>query len=253
MGRRISNAFAWYRSNGPAWLTDDHVDRIRTGMYAYELLEKLRSGWQVWRKHGSVRRSERWPRLRSAWRYTDDVLLTQQKIKSSRLRMILSQQFGLYSGSFHDGVCISSCCLYSVRRLFKRVVRRSNRNHGYLKLRYSQSHLYLGLRFEAGWFVAEFYRQLHMVGEILPPTRCCISTKLLNSFDFTIRYSGTKQCLPPVYLLKFARKGPSSLKTGCYHFEQNDNSVEDKVSRSVEVIRQRWNIMFDYESLRLIW
>ncbi|MCV6004456.1 cytochrome D ubiquinol oxidase subunit 1, partial [Escherichia coli] len=38
-----------------------------------------------------------------------------------------------------------------------------------------------------------------------------------------------------VYLmLKFARKGPSSLKTGRYHFEQNADSVEDKVSRQVE-------------------
>jgi cytochrome d ubiquinol oxidase subunit I len=36
-------------------------------------------------------------------------------------------------------------------------------------------------------------------------------------------------------MLKFARKGPSSLKTGRYHFEQNGQSVEDKVGRSVEV------------------
>jgi len=35
-------------------------------------------------------------------------------------------------------------------------------------------------------------------------------------------------------MVKFARKGPSSLKTGRYHFEQNGNTVEDRVSRQVE-------------------
>lgn len=35
-------------------------------------------------------------------------------------------------------------------------------------------------------------------------------------------------------MVKFARKGPSSLKTGRYHFEQNDTSLEGKVSREVE-------------------
>jgi cytochrome d ubiquinol oxidase subunit I len=38
-----------------------------------------------------------------------------------------------------------------------------------------------------------------------------------------------------VYLmLKFARKGPSSLKTGRYHFEQNVDTAESKVNRQVE-------------------
>ncbi len=37
-----------------------------------------------------------------------------------------------------------------------------------------------------------------------------------------------------VYLMvKFARLGPSSLKTGRYHFEQNDTK-QDVVSRQVE-------------------
>ncbi|MGC9458439.1 cytochrome ubiquinol oxidase subunit I, partial [Vibrio genomosp. F10] len=38
-----------------------------------------------------------------------------------------------------------------------------------------------------------------------------------------------------VYLmLKFARKGPSSLKTGRYHFEQGELSHEEKLNRQVE-------------------
>jgi cytochrome d ubiquinol oxidase subunit I len=35
-------------------------------------------------------------------------------------------------------------------------------------------------------------------------------------------------------MLKFARLGPSSLKTGRYHFEQKD-TAQDVVSRQVEV------------------
>ena len=91
---------------------------------------------------------------------------------------------------------------------------------------------------EAGWFVAEFGRQPWAVGEILPVNvaASALTIEQLWTSLFAILALYTVFLIAEVYLmLKFARKGPSSLKTGRYHFEQNDNSVEDKVSRSVEV------------------
>ena len=91
---------------------------------------------------------------------------------------------------------------------------------------------------EAGWFVAEFGRQPWAVGEILPVNvaASALTIEQLWTSLFAILALYTVFLIAEVYLmLKFARKGPSSLKTGRYHFEQNDSSVEDKVSRSVEV------------------
>jgi len=91
---------------------------------------------------------------------------------------------------------------------------------------------------EAGWFVAEFGRQPWAVGEILPVNvaASALTIEQLWTSLFAILALYTVFLIAEVYLmLKFARKGPSSLKTGRYHFEQSDNSVEDKVSRSVEV------------------
>ncbi|MCZ8485938.1 cytochrome ubiquinol oxidase subunit I [Vibrio lentus] len=64
---------------------------------------------------------------------------------------------------------VASSCLFVFGAAFVQacVVRRSNRNHGYLKRRYSPIPL-PWIAIEAGWFVAEFGRQPWAVGEILP-------------------------------------------------------------------------------------
>jgi cytochrome d ubiquinol oxidase subunit I len=36
-------------------------------------------------------------------------------------------------------------------------------------------------------------------------------------------------------MVKFARKGPSILKTGRYHFENNGELAQDEVNRQVEM------------------
>ncbi len=98
----------------------------------------------------------------------------------------------------------------------QRVVRRSNRNHGYLKRRCSQSH-YLGLRLKQVGFVAEFGRQPWAVGEILPVNvaASALTIEQLWTSLFAILALYAVFLIAEVYLmLKFARKGPSSLKTG---------------------------------------
>jgi cytochrome bd-type quinol oxidase subunit 1 len=90
---------------------------------------------------------------------------------------------------------------------------------------------------EAGWFVAEYGRQPWAVGEILPVHMAASNLEPSQLWFSLAAIIGlyTLFLIAEVYLmLKFARLGPSSLKTGRYHFEQKD-TAQDVVSRQVEV------------------
>ena len=79
------------------------------------------------------------------------------------------------------------------------------------------------LAIEFGWFIAEFGRQPWAIGEILP-TFLAASDLTVNDLIFSITGFMTLYTvffIIEMYLMfKFARLGPSSLKTGRYHFEQ---------------------------------
>jgi cytochrome d ubiquinol oxidase subunit I len=93
------------------------------------------------------------------------------------------------------------------------------------------------LAIEMGWFVAEYGRQPWAVGEILPVDVAvsALTEGQLWASLLAIMALYTVFLIVEVYLMvTFARKGPSSLKTGRYHFEQSGDSVQDKVNRQVE-------------------
>ena len=75
---------------------------------------------------------------------------------------------------------------------------------------------------ECGWFVAEYGRQPWTIAEVLPTY---MSASTLSEADLWFSLIGicafyTVLLVVEMYLMfKFARKGPSSLKTGKYHFE----------------------------------
>jgi cytochrome d ubiquinol oxidase subunit I len=77
---------------------------------------------------------------------------------------------------------------------------------------------------EMGWFVAEFGRQPWSISGILP-TYMSTSTRTVQDLwvsivSFASFY--TVFAIIELYLIiKYARKGPSSLHTGRYHFERN--------------------------------
>jgi cytochrome d ubiquinol oxidase subunit I len=83
---------------------------------------------------------------------------------------------------------------------------------------------------EAGWFVAEYGRQPWAIGEVLPTS---IATSSLTAGDLLFSMAlicglYTLFLVAEMYLMfKFARLGPSSLKTGRYHFEQPSAIVND--------------------------
>jgi len=76
---------------------------------------------------------------------------------------------------------------------------------------------------ETGWFVAEYGRQPWAIGEVLPTF---LGTSSLTKEDLIISLTGfvvfyTILLIIEMWLMfHFARKGPSSLHTGRYHFEK---------------------------------
>ncbi len=80
---------------------------------------------------------------------------------------------------------------------------------------------------ELGWFVSEYGRQPWSIGEVLPTF---LSTSSLTSGDLVGSITGlvllyTVFLIVELYLMvKFARRGPSSLHTGRYHFEQAETA-----------------------------
>lgn len=76
---------------------------------------------------------------------------------------------------------------------------------------------------ETGWFVAEFGRQPWAIGEVLPTA---VAASSLTANDLIISLSAfiifyTALFLIEMFLMfKFGRQGPSSLHTGKYHFEK---------------------------------
>ena len=84
---------------------------------------------------------------------------------------------------------------------------------------------------EAGWLVAEFGRQPWAIGEILPTFLAVSSLTYDEVLHSLIAFAALYSVLlvVEIYLMqKFARLGPSVLHTGRYHFEQNDSAAHNK-------------------------
>jgi cytochrome d ubiquinol oxidase subunit I len=76
---------------------------------------------------------------------------------------------------------------------------------------------------ETGWFVAEFGRQPWAIGEVLPTflaTSSLTSGELIFSMAGFIGFYTFLLAIEMWLMFHFARKGPSSLHTGRYHFER---------------------------------
>lgn len=219
-------------------LRDEHVDRIRTGMYAYELLEKLRAGDKSEANMAAfdeVKGDLGYGLLLK--RYTDEVVdATEEQIQMAADDSIPTV-WPLF-WSFRIMVACGFIMLFVFGAAFVQTCRQKIEQKQWILKAALFSIPLPWIAIEAGWFVAEYGRQPWAVGEILPTNVAASALTIgeLWTSLFAILALYTVFLIAEVYLmLKFARKGPSSLKTGRYHFEQNDNSVEDKVSRSVEV------------------
>ncbi len=199
-------------------------DRIRNGIVAYGLLEKLRNG-------------EDTPENRAAFsevsgdlgyglllkRYTQAVVdATDEQIKLAARDTIpqVAPMFWTFRVMVGAGFTMLLLFVLSFYYTTKRKA---------YKTRWLQWFALLSLPLpwvasEMGWFVAEFGRQPWAIGEILPTY---VATSHLTELDLWMSIGGfvglySLFLVIEVYLMvKYIRKGPSALQTGRYHFEQN--------------------------------
>lgn len=82
---------------------------------------------------------------------------------------------------------------------------------------------------ESGWFVAEYGRQPWAIGEVLPTAIAHSSLTVGDVLSSMILICGlyTLFLVAEMFLMfKYVRLGPSSLKTGRYHFEKPSAPLE---------------------------
>jgi cytochrome d ubiquinol oxidase subunit I len=197
--------------------------RIRSGMVAYEHLEKIRGGDRSetnLKQFNDNKENLGYGLLLR--RYTPKVSdATDQQIKQAALDTIpnvasMFWSFRVMVGlGFYMLALIALSFYYCAKRVF-------DQKRWFLKI------LVISLpipwiAIELGWFVAEYGRQPWTIGGVLPTY---LSTSTLTTGDII----GTLVVVIALYTLfliveiflmtKFIRQGPSSLHTGRYHFEQ---------------------------------
>jgi cytochrome d ubiquinol oxidase subunit I len=199
--------------------------RIRSGMVAYEHLEKIRGGDRSDTNLAQFNdNKENLGYGLLLRRYTPKVSdATDQQIKQAALDTIpnvasMFWSFRIMVGlGFYMLALIALSFYYCAKRVF-------DQKRWFLKI------LVISLpipwiAIELGWFVAEYGRQPWTIGGILPTY---LSTSTLTTGDII----GTLIVVIALYTLfliveiflmtKFIRQGPSSLHTGRYHFEQEN-------------------------------
>jgi cytochrome d ubiquinol oxidase subunit I len=204
-------------------LISDSEGRIRSGMIAYDTLEKMRSGDRT--NQNEVKFDQHRENLGYGLllkRYTPNVSdATDQQIKQAALDTIpnvasIFWSFRIMVGlGFYMLALIALSFYYCAKRVF-------DKKRWFLKLLlFSLPIPWIAI--ELGWFVAEYGRQPWTIGGVLPTY---LSTSTLTTDDII----GTLVIVIALYTLflivelflmtKFIRQGPSSLHTGRYYFEQ---------------------------------
>jgi cytochrome d ubiquinol oxidase subunit I len=205
-------------------LISENEQRIRSGMVAYEYLEKLRSGDRS--EHNEVQFNHHEDNLGYGLllkRYSPSVVdATDAQIKQAARDTIPNVAAMFWAFRIMVGVGFYLLALIALSFYFcaKRVF---DQKTWLLKL------LVLSLpvpwiAIELGWFVAEYGRQPWTIGGVLPTY---LSTSTLGTGDVIGSMAAmialyTVFLIAEIYLMtKFVRLGPSSLHTGRYHFEQD--------------------------------
>lgn len=204
-------------------LIENKEVRIKSGMIAYDLLQKLKNG-------------EDTPENRAAFlkvvddlgygllltRYTDDIpaatnaMVHQAAVDSIPTVWPMFFAFRIMVGS---GMLM---LLLLVTAFYKTARRSEYKSRFFLKLCLWSLPL-PWIASETGWFVAEYGRQPWSISGILPvyisASSRTVTDLYLSIAGFTLFY-GIFAIVEVWLMIKYARLGPSTLHTGRYHFEQ---------------------------------
>ncbi|BDU39943.1 cytochrome ubiquinol oxidase subunit I [Vibrio nigripulchritudo] len=219
-------------------LREEHIDRIRNGMKAYEILERLREG-----EHSSttieafddVKQDLGYGLLLK--RYTENVTdATEEQIQLAADDSIPTV-WPLF-WSFRIMVGCGFIMLFVFGMAFLQTCRHKITQKTWVLKAAFYSIPLPWIAIEAGWFVAEYGRQPWAVGEILPVDIAASALpvqELWLSLGIILALYTVFMVVEAYLMIKVARKGPSSLKTGRYHFENQPAGVEATLGKQVMV------------------
>ncbi len=207
----------------------EHEARIRNGMHAYSLLERLRGG-------------EDTPALRAEFnevkndlgyglllkQFTPNVTDATEEQIAQAARNSIPPVFPMF-WSFRIMVACGFWMLMVFALSFYFTARRTSFHKPWL-LRLALFSLPVPwIASEFGWVVAEFGRQPWAIGEVLPTfiaTSTLTEADLIGSLFAFVAFYTVLAIIEMYLMIRFARKGPSSLHTGRYHHELPDNTAK---------------------------
>jgi len=210
-------------------LIANHEERIRSGIIAYENLQKLRSGDlsdETKLKFEAHKDNLGYSLLLK--RHTPTVTdASDEQIKQAAKESI--PHVGPIFWTFRLMVGAGFLMLFIFAASFFYCAKRTAGQKRWLLKLALYSIPLPWFAAEAGWFVAEYGRQPWAIGEILPTA---MATSSLGVGDLAFSLTGfigfyTLLLIAELYLMfKYARLGPSSLHTGRYDLEQTAGGNE---------------------------
>ncbi|SNY92701.1 cytochrome bd-I ubiquinol oxidase subunit 1 apoprotein [Cohaesibacter sp. ES.047] len=213
---------------GLADLKEQHAERIRSGMIAYEDLARLRAGQKT--PETLARFEEHKADLGYGLllkRYIDNpALATEEMVMAAAEDSIPSVPYLFWSFRIMVGFGFLMLLLFGMA--FYYTANKTIENKRWLLRTLVWCIPLPWLACELGWFVAEYGRQPWAIGEVLPTflaaSSLTIADLIFSLTGFMLFY--TILLVIEMWLMfKFARLGPSSLHTGRYHHEQTPPST----------------------------
>lgn len=220
-------------------LMAQNEDRIRDGIQAYDMLEELRAG------NDSPENIAQFDEMKKDLgyglllkKYTENVTdATESQIKQAAQDTI--PQVAPLFWSFRIMVACGVLMFAIIGLSFVQVCRRKLGSSPWL-LRATLWAIPLPfIACEAGWFVAEYGRQPWAIGEVLPVNMAVSNlapSDIWISLGFVYVLYTAFLIVEMFLMVKFAKRGPSVLKTGRYHHEENNE--KDKQSDTFKLIDQ---------------
>ena len=204
-------------------LMDEHRVRIRNGMVAYEYLLKLRAGEET------AENIARFNQLKVDLgyglllkRYTENVLDATDEQVELAVKDSIPEVAPLF-WTFRIMVACGSLLLVIFVLAFYYNARREIEQKRWLLKAALWGIPLPWIAIETGWFVAEFGRQPWAISEVLPTFMATSSLDVSDVWTSLIGFIVVYTLLMVIemkLMFHFARKGPSSLKTGRYYFEK---------------------------------
>ncbi|MCG6898237.1 MAG: cytochrome ubiquinol oxidase subunit I [Thiocapsa sp.] len=205
-------------------LLHDHEIRIRSGMVAYEYLQRLRGGQDT-------------PTNRAVFedhkadlgyglllkRYTENPAAASEEQIRMAVKDSIPEVAPLF-WSFRVMVAAGFWMLFLLILGFYYNAKRVIQEKRWLLRLFLWSIPVPWIAAETGWFVAEFGRQPWAIGEVLPTSIAASSLSpghlMISLSAFILFYTGLF-IIEMFLMFKFGRQGPSSLHTGRYHHERD--------------------------------